>query len=215
MKASQKSAVHPLPCPTQPCLLYSLHHMAGHEKPAAVGRWQRPSGLTRICSVSGWTMFLERCIIGRIEGDVAFYFGASQGATSLADAVRARRLTLHADDKWGGSAVCNLGAHRVAASSAATQCVNGERCLCMQLPPAKTSSKVGACHQPPELFPQPNHAALLHAIHHRCSPLARTTRTRGWCRTCRGVTTLTTRSAGYPTVRDSTCLWECSGQAAC
>jgi hypothetical protein len=28
--------------------------------------------------VAGWTMFLERKIIGRIEGKAAFYFGASQ-----------------------------------------------------------------------------------------------------------------------------------------
>jgi hypothetical protein len=35
----------------------------------------------------GWTMFLERKTIGRLEGKQAFYFGASQGATALADAV--------------------------------------------------------------------------------------------------------------------------------
>lgn len=32
-------------------------------------------------------MFLERKTIGRLEGKQAFYFGASQGATALADAV--------------------------------------------------------------------------------------------------------------------------------
>lgn len=32
-------------------------------------------------------MFLERKTIGRLEGKAAFYFGASQGATALADAV--------------------------------------------------------------------------------------------------------------------------------
>jgi leukotriene-A4 hydrolase len=36
----------------------------------------------------GWTMFLERKTIGRLEGKQAFYFGASQGATALADAVK-------------------------------------------------------------------------------------------------------------------------------
>ncbi len=41
---------------------------------------------------AGWTMFLERKIVGRIDGPAAFNFGAAQGATELADAVRAARV---------------------------------------------------------------------------------------------------------------------------
>ena len=46
-------------------------------------------------------MFLERKIIGRLEGKSAFFFGASQGATALADSVGPRNTGACANNAEG------------------------------------------------------------------------------------------------------------------
>jgi hypothetical protein len=67
-----------------PCSCVAL----GHCGTALSCKPESDTGVNDVHCVSrGWTMFLERKTIGRIEGKAAFYFGASQGATALADAV--------------------------------------------------------------------------------------------------------------------------------
>ena len=69
---------------------------------------QRIRPLLRV--LTGWTMFLERKIIGRLEGKSAFFFGASQGATALADSVGPRITRACANNAEGPdrSSYCHI-----------------------------------------------------------------------------------------------------------
>lgn len=74
-------------------------------------------------------MFLERKTIGRLEGKQAFYFGASQGATALADAVSWPSI-LH-------GVLCNLNQGDECVFSTA---VRFARCRMAGLPPQYVKS---------------------------------------------------------------------------